>query len=125
MNMPADILVVLGPRSCGKTATMMSYFADKQDVVYIDCRTFDASTPKTFAYALIKQLLPKIPRDTAQMVLKLLPEVAWKLATSMTIIGKMGTTTSEDVSLNLAGLNKQSNGSQTEQSMNDVFEALR
>ena len=106
---------------------MMSYFADKQNAVYINCRTFDASTPQTFAYALIEQLLPKIPRDTAQMVLAIVPEVAWKLVTGITIIGKMEATTGEGVTL--AGLNKRiekPNGSKSEQgALNEVLKALR
>jgi GTPase SAR1 family protein len=128
MKKPGYILVVLGPRSCGKTATMMSYFAHKQEAVYIDCRTIDASTPKLFAYALIEQLLPKIPQDTAQKVLAVLPELAWKLVTGMTFVGRMGATTSEDVTVNLAGLNKlmeKSDGSKSEKDPNDVFKALR
>lgn len=128
MKEPGGILVVLGPRSCGKTAVMKSYFSNKKNAVYIDCRTIDASTPKSFAYALIQQLLPKVPRDNVQMALAALPELALKLATSMTFVGKLGATTSEDVSANLAWLNKYMEkpvGNQSEQSMNDLFNALR
>ena len=107
---------------------MMSYFADKEDAVYLDCRIIDASTPKAFAYALIEQLLPKIPLNTAQLVFALLPELAWKLATGTTFVGRMGATTSEDVAINLYGLSKlmeESNGIKTELGLNDVFKALR
>ena len=84
---PSDVLVVLGPRSCGKTATIKSYFADKKNAVYIDCRSIDASTPSSFVYALIKQLLPKIPRDTQKVVLETLaslPEWALRFAIGLT-----------------------------------------
>ena len=128
-TMPGDILVVLGPRNCGKTATMMSYFADKPDVVYIDCRTtIDASTPRAFTYALIEQLLPKISRDTAQIVLALLPGMACKLVSGTTSVGKVDATTSEDVTVNLTGsimLFEKPNGSNIAHGQNDGFKALR
>ena len=128
MKEPGEIHVVLGPSSCGKTATLKSYFSKKKNAVYIDCRTIDASTPKAFTYALIKQLLPKVPRDNVQMALAVLPEMALKLATSLTFVGKLGATTREDVSANLAWLNKYMEKpveNQYDPSMNDLFDALR
>ena len=45
---PSSIRVILGPRSCGKTATLVSYLQGKDNIVYIDCRGIDSSTPPRF-----------------------------------------------------------------------------
>ena len=131
MDEPGDILVVLGPRSCGKTATMASYFAGKQNAVYIDCRAIDASTPTSFVYALLEQLMPKIPREMHQVVLgmlKTLPQLAWKLAGGLKFTEKMGGTASEEFAVSLADFtkalyDKAPNAAQKED-MNEVFKVL-
>ena len=80
----------LGPRDCGKTATLQTYFADKQqNTVYMDCRTIDARSPRTFTYALIMQILPKVPLDAAQAALALLPALTWRLAATMAPVGTL------------------------------------
>ena len=92
MRRPGDILVVLGPRSCGKTATMASYFSGKKNAVYIDCRAVDASTPTSFVYALLELLMQKIPREMHQVVLGMLatlPTLALKLAIGLMITEKI------------------------------------
>ena len=47
-NTPTSIRVVLGPRNCGKTATLVSYLQGKKNIVYIDCRGIDTSSPTAF-----------------------------------------------------------------------------
>jgi hypothetical protein len=131
MNEPVDILMVLGPRSCGKTATMASYFAGKQNAVYIDCRAVDASTPTSFVYALLELLLPKIPREMHQVALEMLaklPKMALRLAAGVKITEKMGGTASEEIAVSLADLiktlyEKAPNAAQAED-LNEVFKVL-
>jgi ATPase domain predominantly from Archaea len=50
---PADITVVLGPRSSGKTRTLRE-FQQNSDyaVLFLDCRAYDVTTPDALAYAL-------------------------------------------------------------------------
>ncbi|GAX86645.1 hypothetical protein CEUSTIGMA_g14053.t1, partial [Chlamydomonas eustigma] len=57
---PSGILVVLGPRSCGKTALMSSHFSKRLDAVYINCREFDATTPQDFVKEVLKVLMDKM-----------------------------------------------------------------
>lgn len=45
---PSSIRVILGPRNCGKTATLVSYLQGKDNIVYIDCRGIDTRTPISF-----------------------------------------------------------------------------
>ena len=53
---PASIRVVLGPRNCGKTATLVSYLQDKENIVYIDCRGIDTSSPTAFLEVSVSPL---------------------------------------------------------------------
>ncbi|GAX76795.1 hypothetical protein CEUSTIGMA_g4241.t1 [Chlamydomonas eustigma] len=57
---PSGILVVLGPRSCGKTALLSSHFSQRRDAVYINCRVFDATTPQYFVNEVLKVLMDKM-----------------------------------------------------------------
>ena len=130
MHNPTDILVVLGPRSCGKTAIIKSYFAGKKNALYIDCRDIDASSPATFVYALIKELLPKVPVSAEQVAIRalsLIPALALQLVGGLSITGKVDATPSETI--NLAGLTKALLDKPTEaqkvQGLNDLFAALR
>ena len=45
---PTAIRVVLGPNNCGKTGTLVSYMQEKKNIVYIDCRGIDTSSPMHF-----------------------------------------------------------------------------
>ncbi|GAX81399.1 hypothetical protein CEUSTIGMA_g8830.t1 [Chlamydomonas eustigma] len=57
---PSQILVVLGPRSCGKTALLSSHFSARRDAVYINCRLFDATTPQDFMKEVLTVLIHKM-----------------------------------------------------------------
>lgn len=130
MHNPTEILVILGPRSCGKTAIIKSCFAGKKNALYIDCRDIDASSPATFVYALIKELLPKVPVSAEQLVIRalsLIPTFALQLAGGLSVTGKMDATPSETI--NLAGLvkallDKPIEG-QKAPGLNELFAALR
>ena len=54
---PTSIRVILGPRSCGKTATLLSYLQGKKNIVYIDCRGIDTSSPTAFLEVRVPCLL--------------------------------------------------------------------
>ncbi len=130
MRNPTDILVVLGPRSCGKTAILKSTFAGKKNALYIDCRSIDASSPATFVYALIKELLPKVPVSAEQVAIRalsLIPALALQIVGGLSITGKVDATPSETI--NLAGLAKalldKPIEAQKLQELNELFAALR
>ncbi|GAX86106.1 hypothetical protein CEUSTIGMA_g13519.t1 [Chlamydomonas eustigma] len=79
---PSQILVVLGPRSCGKTALMSSHFSKRLDAVYINCREFDATTPQYFVKKVLKVLMDKIPTDWEQLKMSLPPKIVAGLASA-------------------------------------------
>ena len=54
---PTSIRVVLGPPNCGKTATLVSYLQGKKNIVYIDCRGIDTSSPTAFLEVRLPCLL--------------------------------------------------------------------
>jgi Cdc6-like AAA superfamily ATPase len=62
---PAYIQVILGPRSCGKSAFLREYVRQQQQlgsnsICYINCRRCAASTPDSFAELLAKEALPAL-----------------------------------------------------------------
>jgi GTPase SAR1 family protein len=65
---PRAIKVILGPRNSGKSTILASWIQRRSQVVYVDFREIDSSTPAAFVAALLAQLLEKTPRG-------LLPEV--------------------------------------------------
>ncbi|GAX78369.1 hypothetical protein CEUSTIGMA_g5811.t1 [Chlamydomonas eustigma] len=77
---PSQILVVLGPRSCGKTALFSSHFSERQDTLYINCRDFDATIPQDFVKEVLKVLMDKMStlikeKDWEQLIRSLPPKI--------------------------------------------------
>ena len=60
---PCEILLLLGPPNCGKSALLDDFCKGKRHVVYLDCRNMSASDPNAFITALLKQLMPKAPHN--------------------------------------------------------------
>ncbi|GAX81148.1 hypothetical protein CEUSTIGMA_g8581.t1 [Chlamydomonas eustigma] len=85
---PSQILVVLGPRSCGKTALMSSHFSKRWDTVYINCRVFDATTPQYFVKEVLTVLMDKMPtlieeKDWEQLIRSLPTKIVAGLASGL------------------------------------------
>ena len=97
---PTSIKVMLGPRSCGKSALVKQYLRQKKlndTVCYINCRRGDAITPTELATTLLQEGIPavigRLPDDYA-----LLGDAGSFLAKLMALVAEVSTT------VNLGGL---------------------
>jgi Cdc6-like AAA superfamily ATPase len=101
-NDPAAIQLLLGPRSCGKTAFLLNYTQQQQRrppegyareetlcqaVCYIDFRGIDTTTPAGIARALVKDALPvlisKLPNNSMEEFKRTATDAALMLVTSI------------------------------------------
>ena len=69
---PSQVLLILGPRNCGKTAILKSFLEGKRHAVYVDCRAMDSSNPTTFTSRLLRQLQPIAPVNVRKTLSELL-----------------------------------------------------
>ena len=82
---PTAIIVVLGPRNCGKTALLKEVFSEKPYTVYINCRGISTSTPANFVEAVLTNVLPKAPMSVQEMVMNSLQALAGGLAAKVSM----------------------------------------
>ena len=120
--------MVLGPRSCGKTALLQELFAKQADAVYVDCRVIDAATPAGLIEVLLSKLAAKVPVDlqkNAEAALKKVPGVLTGLLRRMQLTEK-DAALSSSVSVTVPDLVQAFLGSkERQQNLNAVYDALR
>ena len=120
--------MVLGPRSCGKTAVLQELFAKQADAVYVDCRTIDAATPAGLIQALLYTLAAKVPVDlqkNAEAALRQVPGVLAQFLRSMKLTEKDAAISSTG-SIPVQDLVRAFLGSkERQQDLNAVYDALR
>ncbi|GAX74431.1 hypothetical protein CEUSTIGMA_g1880.t1 [Chlamydomonas eustigma] len=98
-NNPAGMLVVLGPRSCGKTALLSDYFSNSLDSVYLDCRSIDSSSPQLFIRKVLMLLMEKMPMDWESLKKSIPKKVLMGITSGLT--GSMTTSGTERTSWTL------------------------
>jgi hypothetical protein len=102
---PVALRVVVGPKSCGKTAFMQDYMETKKlgkSICYINCRDFDATTPSSFASYLeevaLPQCLQRLPDKVLAFVSERLPFLS-AAASALTLKIRASGSTSEEVAI--------------------------
>jgi len=117
---PASVTVVLGPRSCGKTAVLQELFAKQADAVYIDCRGLSRGSPASLIKALLKELAAKAPVNATERAIAAFGQVAATVISNMKIDQK-----ADGMSFTISEIAKRVLTSEPQQQdLDAVFQAL-